>query len=317
MKVLIVSKYKWKSRDKKHEEIKKLMRMDVSFDTLQKDLKPEVKDGRITYEWYEKNISSLAKGKYTHAVFQFSKADRTKWKISSNLNGSNQRDGDGFGEAWVCCDENSTMTMDDGEKWNLYVKTVAHEIGHELTRSGYTKLEVHDYDYKRHLNNLRQFYIDIQKPSVLKFLQDQLAKLLEKKYLRPLTEWTVTQAYGVADSATYPLTGHHIGTDFRAGVGTPLFMPWDGEVTRTGFTASLGFWCEVKIEDWYMVCLHLQKLPTTGKKRRGDTFAHVGSTGFIKGVHAHLEGWTEQMDRAKLTKGNWRQKTFDITNKIK
>jgi len=118
------------------------------------------------------------------------------------------------------------------------------------------------------------------------------------------------------DPKLYQLTGHHIGTDFRAPVGTPLLSPSKAFVTRTGFSKTLGYWCEMQVDDWYMVALHLRERPKMGTYRKGDVFAYIGDTGFIQGVHAHLEGWYKPMNRQALTKDTWKTLTFDIMNKF-
>jgi murein DD-endopeptidase MepM/ murein hydrolase activator NlpD len=208
----------------------------------------------------------------------------------------------------------------------LMEKTIAHEIGHELTRQSITLLEVHDYDYKRDINKLEQFYMDIKKEQE-KATAPLLARIAELKrtlfaltqsYTRPFVEWSkITQKYGEYDPITYVMTGHHIGTDFAAPLWTAIKAPSDCEVTRSGHSHAMGFWCEVKVDSWYMVCLHLQEAPAIRKYKKGEMIAEVGKTGMIKGIHAHIEGWHKPMDRAKLTRDNWKDLTFDITSKIK
>lgn len=169
IKILIVSKYTWPTRLKKHEQIKALMMTggfeNITFDTIKRDVgKPDIENERITEAWFEKNISKDAKGLgYDFCIFQFSKADGYRWGIESRVHGLNFRDGDFFGEAWVCCDEDSEWRFNVGPTWNEYCKSIPHEIGHELTRQGYTKLEVHDFDYKRDINNLPEFYVRMAK----------------------------------------------------------------------------------------------------------------------------------------------------------
>lgn len=306
LNILIVSKYDWKSREKKHAEIRKLMMAgggieDVTFTVVRADLgKPDVDaDGRITFQWFTENVTRLAGG-YTHVIFQFSNRDKRKWGIKRTLVGSNFNDTNRIGEAWVCADERSIFKMKVGESWDKYVKTVAHEVGHQLTRNGDTNLEVHDFDYMATVNNLPEFYRQITK----------------KKLTRPLLQWTVTQGYGVPDAVTYPQTGHHIGTDFRAKIGDGVFAPEDCEVTRTGYSSALGYWCEVKLDGWYMVAMHLRSRPTLGRYKQGWLVATIGNTGMINGVHSHLEAWHGPMNRAVLTKDNFRKLTFDITTKF-
>lgn len=134
----------------------------------------------------------------------------------------------------------------------------------------------------------------------------------------PKEYWnTVTQDYGIVDCATYPKTCRHIGTDFGTPFGTPLIAPTDCTVTRVGYSTTLGFWCEVKIDDWYMIALHLKARPVVRTYAQGETIGNIGASGKIQGVHSHLEGWTIPRDANAINKRNWNILTFDITSKFK
>jgi hypothetical protein len=326
LKVLVVTKYKWRSRLRKHKDIAEMMArggIDATFTTLHLDVgKPEIQNKRITEAWFEKNISTRAKREeYNFAIFQFSEADGKRWGLEDGLRGHSFVDYDMFGEGWVRADEHSVVKFKDKSQRDKYSKVVPHEIAHELKTQGYTSLEIHDYDYKNERNNLEQFFIDMGdrrnlKNALLERLQ-ALLSLLNRTPSRPLPSWNITQLYGVSNPTLYPQTGHHIGTDFHAPLGTPLTAPLDCVVTRGGYSPALGFWCEMKVLDWYMVALHLKSAPSNRAYKRGEKIAEIGNTGKIQGVHAHLEGWTRPMDRSLLTKANWRQLTFDITNKFK
>lgn len=137
--------------------------------------------------------------------------------------------------------------------------------------------------------------------------------------MKPLPEqyWNnPSQVYGVVDCVNYPKTCRHIGVDFPCPVGTPIVAPKDCEITRVSFSTVLGYWCEVKIDDWYMICLHLRERPKVGKYTRGQTLAIQGATGKIQGVHSHLEGWVVPRDVSRINKKNWNTLTFDIQTKF-
>lgn len=140
-------------------------------------------------------------------------------------------------------------------------------------------------------------------------LLDQIAllkaKLLELRQplQRPLpNHWhAVTQSYLNYDPATYRITGYHVGTDFAAPKGTPILAPADGYITRSGYTDQLGYWSEFHFRGQYMISLHLRSKPACVWVRKGTPVGYVGSTGKIRGIHAHLELWTIPMNRALLT----------------
>lgn len=192
-KILVVTKYKWGSRDKKHAVIRKTMMQegngitDVEFVTLYKDVgKPLMyKDTkgktRISADWYEENISKNAKIMGFNAViFQFSTKDGKAWGIAKGHRGSNLRDADFFGEAWLKCDENTVRTYKGNKKRNVYEVDMPHEIGHELKNQEFTDLDVHDFDYQREINNIEGFYQLINVTPV-KELNALLNRLLDIK----------------------------------------------------------------------------------------------------------------------------------------
>lgn len=172
LKILVVTKYKWGARTRKHEEIKKIILQknngitDVQFTVLYKDvgtptlyLDTASKKNRIMEAWFEKNISVDAKLKgFNICVFQFSEDDGRKWGIASGHRGQNFSDGDFFGECWIKCDEDSKRKYDRAGRRNTYTVDVPHEIGHELTLQKLTDLQMHDFDYQEKINNIEAFY---------------------------------------------------------------------------------------------------------------------------------------------------------------
>jgi hypothetical protein len=161
MKILVVTKYRWRSRLKKHETISNFMKtggINAIFSTIHLNVgKPVVTGGRIDPQWYETNITARAQD-YDHVIFQFSQKDGKQWGVDSGIRGHNIKDLDSIGESWVCCDEHDIVKFKDGTSRDKYTKTVPHEIAHELKNKGLTHLEVHDFDYKNEINNLEGFY---------------------------------------------------------------------------------------------------------------------------------------------------------------
>jgi len=197
LNILVITKYKWASRAEKHREAKAILALggfeSVNFTTQIRDVGDPVMNqkGRIEQEWFEKNISREAKAKgYNFIIWQFSRADGKRWGLESRIHGLNFSDGDFYGESWICCDERSVWRFENGQKRNEYPKSVAHEIGHELTRQGLTKLEVHDYDYTRVRNKLESFYMEMSKEqkTALGSLLFKLAQLKRELFLKQKEE---------------------------------------------------------------------------------------------------------------------------------
>ena len=197
LNILVITKYKWNTRAEKHREARAILALggfeSVNFTTQIRDVGDPVMnhEGRIDSEWFEQNISREAKAKgYNFIIWQFSRADGKRWGIESRIHGLNFRDGDFYGESWICCDEQSVWKFDDGKKRKEYPKSIAHEIGHELTRQGITKYEVHDYDYTRIRNKIEQFYMNIAKEhsTLLGSLMLKLAELKRQLFLKQTEE---------------------------------------------------------------------------------------------------------------------------------
>ncbi|SFL64186.1 murein DD-endopeptidase [Desulfomicrobium norvegicum] len=93
----------------------------------------------------------------------------------------------------------------------------------------------------------------------------------------------------------HPVTGRvspHNGADFRMSVGTPVFAPGDGVVTRTLQHRFAGKYIEIRHSDRYSTrYLHLSKfLVRKGQRvKRGDKIALSGNTGRSTGPHLHYE----------------------------
>lgn len=166
LKILVISKYKWKSRKVSHEVIRQLLKtggIEATITTEYVDVGvPLVTNGRIDPEWYEKNITPYAiLGGYNHVIFQFSERDGKKWGLDSGIRGHNIQDTDTVGESWVRCDEYSVVKFKDGTFRGKYTKVVPHEIAHELKNRGVTELEIHKYDFKDEINNIEGFYKEL------------------------------------------------------------------------------------------------------------------------------------------------------------
>jgi len=196
---LVVTRYRWDSRTKKNNAIKRvkaLAGIDCEITMYYGNLGvPEVKNGRITHEWYENNISAEAKANgYTHAKFVFSNEDGRRWGLQSGLRGTNLRDSDYFGEAWIKANEFSLRKFENGDTQNEYIKVFLHEDGHEYKNQGFTNLSIHDYDYKTSINNIEQFYIDLKFDIAQqrKVLMHRILDMLKLVYAKLITIQAIT-----------------------------------------------------------------------------------------------------------------------------
>lgn len=119
-----------------------------------------------------------------------------------------------------------------------------------------------------------------------------------------------TSGYG---PRVHPVTGaqtsFHRGVDYGAVTGTPVYAPFEGQVT-TGFQAGgAGNWSNVTNgPDQFRSFHHSGVQVRSGWVRAGDVIAYIGTTGSSTGPHGHFELWengrnidpTGYLDRAPL-----------------
>ncbi|SHK61510.1 Peptidase family M23 [Reichenbachiella agariperforans] len=99
----------------------------------------------------------------------------------------------------------------------------------------------------------------------------------------------------------------HLGTDYAAPRGTPIFAAADGTITDARYKSNNGNYVKIKhngnISTQY---LHMSKIATgmrPGKKvKRGETIGFVGSTGLATGPHLCYRFWKNgvQVDALKV-----------------
>lgn len=88
----------------------------------------------------------------------------------------------------------------------------------------------------------------------------------------------------------------HLGTDFAAPRGTPIYAVANGVVTRRGFTKGNGNFIKIKHDNTYSTqYLHMSKFNrevTKGSQVvQGQVIGYVGSTGLATGPHVCFRFW--------------------------
>jgi len=311
---------KWKTLNSKLSEILKALNSiknaDFTLDIRYIDYIPEVVAGRITRASFDSVSLPLLKEGYDFVMIHMNQKQQKKWKIEPTLRGLAQNDTDEVAEAYFWANEKTLRG-----KYNQFIETSLHEVSHLFCYGSkyYDKTHLHHQLFGTITGIFNSYDMsEYQKTrfSLKKYMLSLKNMLLRQTY--PVPQWNKpSQAYGVANSKWYPLTGHHIGTDFACPVGTPIKAHNDCVVTRSGYLPkSIGYWCEVQYENYYFVFCHLQSRPAHKILRAGEIIGYTGDTGFIDGVHLHVEGWHNPMNRQALTKNNWEVLTFDVTKKI-
>lgn len=116
-------------------------------------------------------------------------------------------------------------------------------------------------------------------------------KLWDGEFRLPLDGTiTITDTYGY-ERQTGSVSLSHLGTDFRAAEGTPVYAINSGKVAYTGTLRNFG---ETIIIDHGLglmtLYMHLSKIKTQKDEsiEKGDFIAESGSTGYSLGPHLHL-----------------------------
>lgn len=95
--------------------------------------------------------------------------------------------------------------------------------------------------------------------------------------------YNATNPFGAYDPKFYPITKHHIGSDFGVPEVTPIHAPEDGELLKAVYNparGNTGIYCFTHGGiTWGLELCHLKELPKTGKFKRGDVIAFSGNTG--------------------------------------
>lgn len=88
----------------------------------------------------------------------------------------------------------------------------------------------------------------------------------------------------------------HLGTDYAAPYGTPIYSVGDGVISKKGYTRGNGNYVKVKHNSTYSTqYLHMRSFAKGMKKgvfvKQGQVIGYVGSTGLATGPHVCFRFW--------------------------
>jgi murein DD-endopeptidase MepM/ murein hydrolase activator NlpD len=117
---------------------------------------------------------------------------------------------------------------------------------------------------------------------------------VQRQFLQaPLTYRRITSSYSTG--RLHPILGRrrpHLGIDYAAATGTPVWAVGDGRVMFRGWLGGLGKTVKIRhdngFESWYG---HLSRYPNLGlgqMVRQKQVIGYVGSTGLSTGPHLHF-----------------------------
>jgi murein DD-endopeptidase MepM/ murein hydrolase activator NlpD len=117
---------------------------------------------------------------------------------------------------------------------------------------------------------------------------------VERQFLKaPLTYRRISSTFSTG--RLHPITGRrrpHLGIDYAAATGTPVWAVGDGRVSFRGWLGGLGKTVKIRhangFESWYG---HLSRYPNLAlgqQVRQKQVIGYVGSTGLSTGPHLHF-----------------------------
>ncbi len=117
---------------------------------------------------------------------------------------------------------------------------------------------------------------------------------VERQFLQaPLTYRRISSTY--TTSRVHPITGRrspHLGIDYAAASGTPVWAVANGRVTFRGWLGGLGRTVKVRhengYESWYGHLSRFPKLSLGQSVRQKQVIGYVGSSGLSTGPHLHF-----------------------------
>jgi len=188
------------------------------------------------------------------------------------------------------------------DEMSSFERIFIHELSHGFSfwRRVVDLTHIFDYRFKniKGLFFLHDFTYWNSLVSQVKALQERLAFLLSLKNTLhapidiPFMS-QITQPFGVRNSI-YPLTGHHVGTDFGIPVGENCYALTDGYVVKVREnhpTLGNATYFKFKWKGQYYTAryLHQSRPGTMGFKKRGANVGVTGNTGLSTGPHLHFD----------------------------
>ncbi len=125
---------------------------------------------------------------------------------------------------------------------------------------------------------------------------DNIGRSLDVRgWIRPIREARISSPFN--SQRVHPILNRvlpHLGTDYAAVHGTPVFATGDGSVSISDWRGGYGNLVEVQHPNGYTTRYgHLSRIPGGVRPgtavRQGDVIGYVGATGLATGPHLHYE----------------------------
>ena len=143
-----------------------------------------------------------------------------------------------------------------------------------------------------------EFYAFYFENDVHSGFYDLEARPMEKAFLKsPVKYSRISSRYNLR--RFHPVlrrTKAHLGTDYAAPYGTPIYAVADGVITKATRSSGNGKYVKIKHDETYQTqYLHMSKFGEGIKPgvhvKQGETIGYVGSTGLATGPHVCFRFW--------------------------
>lgn len=151
--------------------------------------------------------------------------------------------------------------------------------------------------YKRDTHQFYSIYFDKPEAEISGYY-DREGRPMKSKFLRAPVKYSRISSYFNLNRFHPVLKRRrpHLGTDYAAPRGTPIYAVGDGVVTRASYTGGNGNFVKLKHDKVYETqYLHMSKIASGIKPgvfvRQGQVIGYVGSTGLATGPHVCFRFW--------------------------
>lgn len=263
-------------------------------------------------------------GDYRYRVYVMSDVERLGYGMTDHYAAYNSQDRDGVLDFYMSVGDNSPRAKHNGFRHN-FARRFVHETLHgeeqEIGREYLANVNpdrTHQWEAQGRLAELaKEHYTMSLQRTVIQLAQTLLQLLRPSRIMHPTPNFPISQPYGVPNPR-YPLTGHHIGTDFATPVATPVRMPVAGTYVQSGYSPVLGTFVVVQYDykgkRYQSRFAHLDSVSQYDGGEaipQGSIIGRTGNSGDSTGPHLHVDVWHDRVNLQGITAQNFRDRTID------
>lgn len=289
------------------------------------DSVPTYRDGGvfIDWDWIKKNYPA---GDANAVCLNITRKERDRLGLehpdpNTGLGGVYNNDPDGVFDFVVIADERNKSYGGMTEFQRIFLHELSHGFYHWRGAQDFT----HTWDYL--MKNMAAPFLSqhdftrwnwlVQKILELKDILNSMENLVNKlaypldgEFMR-----NVSQPFATPNRA-YPLTKHHVGTDWSVPLGEKIYAIAAGVVVRSfNNHPVMGNACEFEFTHAGKIYtaryMHMARPVALGNYKKGDIIGYVGNSGMSSGPHLHLDIYRGVFSLEGVTAANFKEKFVD------